>query len=399
MKSYEEIANSVFKRRDEFFAEKKRKRAAAIKWTSAAVSFCLVAMIGIGIWQSDSLRSAAPTPDDDRFILTEAPTTETAPTEAASAATSEPTYEIIQTTTADKGEGITTTSQTTAQIQTSESEDAQSTLQTTVTTAVTVSSTEQEGSADTTTQPVNIITTVASVTSVTTTSDPESSGATTTTEPQPGYSDTTTRPTSTTTARPTTTTVRPISTTTSTTARTTSITTRPQITTTNYPAYSTTSAPPQTTTTNDAMLQPTPSYTATTTTRTTSITSRPTSTTTTSAGPPGYTTTTVPPTASGSDWNEKEIYEQFPLYEASDGTIYTVSAETVDAENTGALLEFTELEGYDEASGITYYVDAEIYLIDGMPPELAVAVRYDGDDRFCIAYSDAAAAMNLRKQY
>ena len=68
MKSYKEIADSVLARRDEYLAEKKRRKALFIKRMSVAMSCMIVLFIGIGVWRSDMLRSAAPDPDGGQFI-------------------------------------------------------------------------------------------------------------------------------------------------------------------------------------------------------------------------------------------------------------------------------------------------------------------------------------------
>ena len=57
MKSYKEVAESVFERRDRYFAEKKRKRTVMLRTASVGLSFCIAALLGFGIWNSDSIQN------------------------------------------------------------------------------------------------------------------------------------------------------------------------------------------------------------------------------------------------------------------------------------------------------------------------------------------------------
>lgn len=77
MKHYEEIANRVLKRRDEYVTRQKQKRQTVLKITSVTCAFALVAMAGIGVWWFGG-QSAAPVAEGD---AAKAPTVTTAPTE------------------------------------------------------------------------------------------------------------------------------------------------------------------------------------------------------------------------------------------------------------------------------------------------------------------------------
>ena len=76
MKHYEEIANRVFERRDAYVARQKKRRQAAIRMTSVASAFVLVALLGVGVWQSGWLTPDVPMVEEP---VATAPTT--APTE------------------------------------------------------------------------------------------------------------------------------------------------------------------------------------------------------------------------------------------------------------------------------------------------------------------------------
>ena len=58
MRSYKDISESIFRRRDEYL-EKKRKRAIIIRRSvAAAASLMIVVFIGAGLFGNDSIRSA-----------------------------------------------------------------------------------------------------------------------------------------------------------------------------------------------------------------------------------------------------------------------------------------------------------------------------------------------------
>lgn len=58
MKSYKEVAESVFERRDRYIAEKKRKRAVIRKTATVGLSFCIVVLAGVGLWNNEEIREA-----------------------------------------------------------------------------------------------------------------------------------------------------------------------------------------------------------------------------------------------------------------------------------------------------------------------------------------------------
>lgn len=69
MKSYKEIAEDVFKRRDEYFAAKKTKRSVWLKNISIALSCCVLVIAGIGILKSSRLRSNPSDQDSSRIVV------------------------------------------------------------------------------------------------------------------------------------------------------------------------------------------------------------------------------------------------------------------------------------------------------------------------------------------
>ncbi len=69
MKDYNEIANSVFQRREEYLKEKKRKKALIIRNATIALSCCIMIAVGIGIWNIGMLRDIEPSPDKNDYTL------------------------------------------------------------------------------------------------------------------------------------------------------------------------------------------------------------------------------------------------------------------------------------------------------------------------------------------
>ncbi len=65
MKHYKEVANNIFARREQFEAEKARKRGLLVKTLTPACCACLVALLGVGLWQSGLLSPQPPQTVDD----------------------------------------------------------------------------------------------------------------------------------------------------------------------------------------------------------------------------------------------------------------------------------------------------------------------------------------------
>lgn len=61
MKNYDETINSVFERINEYEVEKKHKRKIITRTVTSLCCFCLVALLGIGVWQSDLFKPMPPT--------------------------------------------------------------------------------------------------------------------------------------------------------------------------------------------------------------------------------------------------------------------------------------------------------------------------------------------------
>ena len=103
MKDYKDVARSVFRRRDEYLKEKKRKREVFIKRSAVALSCCLMMLVGFNIWRTDSLKTIAPSPDKSQFNVTEANTT-APPTTDENGNTGIPVTTTTAVVTANNGE-------------------------------------------------------------------------------------------------------------------------------------------------------------------------------------------------------------------------------------------------------------------------------------------------------
>lgn len=60
MKNYDETISSVFDRISEYEVEKKRKRKMVTRTVTSLCCFCLVALLGIGVWHSDIFNTTPP---------------------------------------------------------------------------------------------------------------------------------------------------------------------------------------------------------------------------------------------------------------------------------------------------------------------------------------------------
>jgi len=60
MKNYKEVADAVFKRRDEYVAKQKKKRKTVITTLASLFCACIVLTIGFGMWQSGFLKDKIP---------------------------------------------------------------------------------------------------------------------------------------------------------------------------------------------------------------------------------------------------------------------------------------------------------------------------------------------------
>lgn len=69
MRSYEEIAKSVFQRRDAYLQKKKKRMAIIRKSASAALCVSFVTILELGLWSNDINHSESPEPEEKSLIL------------------------------------------------------------------------------------------------------------------------------------------------------------------------------------------------------------------------------------------------------------------------------------------------------------------------------------------
>ena len=60
MKNSEEMVNSLLERREQYNAEQKRKRSIITRTVTSMCCFCLVALLGFGVWQSGLFNTTPP---------------------------------------------------------------------------------------------------------------------------------------------------------------------------------------------------------------------------------------------------------------------------------------------------------------------------------------------------
>lgn len=76
MKTCDEMVNSLLKRREQYLLEQKQKRRTAAKITAAGGCCALVAVIGVGIWNSGMLREKGTMISDNSFSVNSEPAKE-----------------------------------------------------------------------------------------------------------------------------------------------------------------------------------------------------------------------------------------------------------------------------------------------------------------------------------
>ncbi len=109
-------------------------------------------------------------------------------------------------------------------------------------------------------------------------------------------------------------------------------------------------------------------------------------------------------------WDEQEMYQKYTVID-TDGIQYSIRKSTVEADNVAEKLQSVTAQGWEhdfDAAGdfILHTHDAEIYRINGISPECAVAVKFGGDDKYYSAVNsyykpdilnDFVTGLNLRE--
>ncbi|MBR5322445.1 MAG: hypothetical protein IKU48_02730 [Clostridia bacterium] len=71
MKNYDELTNDLLERRDRYVADQKKKRKKVMGIATSLCCFCLVALLGFGMWQGGMFSSKAPITLDDSINVGE----------------------------------------------------------------------------------------------------------------------------------------------------------------------------------------------------------------------------------------------------------------------------------------------------------------------------------------
>jgi len=365
MRDYNKIADRVFRRRDEYLEEKKRKKAVYIKRFSVALSCCIVLMLGLGIWKMDLLRRIAPDDGDYHDVPPVTTTSVSTDIGITTETTARTTASADTTTTAaavtSDGSGTTSAAATSA-ADTTASTTARTTAQERPSAVTTAPRTTASGSEE------HIRTTSQSPRTTTTAHGGQSGALPTTTKAEVTSPPRTTSRHITTTTRPRTTTTTRIHTT-RTTTRTVVITTTapvatlPAVTSTRWGLTTTA------TTTTVVMTTITGLHTTALPVVATTMPSPTYSVTTTSGGENHPTTPTLP-----AGFTVGDVY-------------YRITGTLDSSEKPG---EFIDLVKAIDAEGETTF--ATLYCYEDYDPQELCAAQLDGDDTIylCIPNDESA---------
>ena len=366
MRDYNKIADRVFRRRDEYLEEKKRKKAVYIKRFSVAVSCCIVLMLGLGIWKMDLLRRIAPD-DGDYHDAPPVTTTSVSTDIGISTETTARTTASADTTTTfaavtSDGSGTTSAAATSA-ADTTAFTTARTTAQERPSAVTTAPRTTASGSEE------HIRTTSQSPRTTTTAHGGQSGALPTTTKAEVTSTPRTTSRHITTTTRPRTTTTTRIHTTRTTTrvavitTTTVPVFTQPPVTSTRWGLTTTA------TTTTVVMTTITGLHTTALPVEASTMTQPAYSVTTTSGGENHPTTPTLP-----AGFAVGDVY-------------YRITGTLDSSEKPGELIDTVEAT---DAWGEPTHVN--LYRYEDNDPQALCAAQLDGDDTIylCIPYDEAA---------
>ncbi len=87
-------------------------------------------------------------------------------------------------------------------------------------------------------------------------------------------------------------------------------------------------------------------------------------------------------------WEEQTMPERFPEM-SYDGVQYWVRSTSLLPEQVGEPVADITASGYDVYTETSHTTDAQLFILDGISPSVALAVQYAGDDHFYPCISDA----------
>lgn len=145
MKSYREIADSVFARRDEYVIQQRKKKQTITRATASVGSVALVSLAGFALFKNDAFREAPPLSDGAPTTTTNAIPTQTGSTTTAAtgAQTTAPTI-TAPTTAPSKTEATKTTAPSTTEPPATTTSETKSTITTTAPTKLLITADEAD---------------------------------------------------------------------------------------------------------------------------------------------------------------------------------------------------------------------------------------------------------------
>ncbi len=119
MKNYQEIAKTIFKKRDEYIAKQKKKKRVLLATVIPSVVCCVVLLIGLGLWQDGALDSdiLVDTPPPSSNTVLPTPNHQSSTTSSQNIASTTPSN---STTTSQTGSTTTSSSTKTTPTQSSQ---------------------------------------------------------------------------------------------------------------------------------------------------------------------------------------------------------------------------------------------------------------------------------------
>jgi len=87
-------------------------------------------------------------------------------------------------------------------------------------------------------------------------------------------------------------------------------------------------------------------------------------------------------------WGEKALYAKYPAIDLGNDIIYSTAATWIDSSMVGEPIIEAIAYGYDIYTDTEYKMDVTLYFINGISPEAAVAVSYDGFEGQYAVYTD-----------
>ena len=82
-------------------------------------------------------------------------------------------------------------------------------------------------------------------------------------------------------------------------------------------------------------------------------------------------------------WEDMHVTTRFAEFEHPLGR-FSTGAKAIDVQKLGASMGRVDLQGYDIYTDTTYTAEGEVFAIDGISTEFALALRFDGDEKYYV---------------